>query len=117
MSLSRRPAEWFTIAIVVLSTAAFVACGSADNGESEPTTKQPRPDSQAGGGGAGGWTGQAAEVYSIAKKSCSAFPPKQVAGDLNLPSESDYVTIAEKFAAGYQPQFEQPAFEGCIDGL
>jgi hypothetical protein len=45
------------------------------------------------------------------------FPPSQIAKEYGLPASADPVSIAEAYADGYQPQFHQAAFEGCLDGL
>jgi len=48
------------------------------------------------------------DVYEAAVEACSAFPP--TAGETAIGA-------AEEYAAGYQAQFEQAAFEGCLDGF
>jgi hypothetical protein len=65
----------------------------------------------------GGFTGPQAKRYEEDREICGLFPPSKVARDLGLSASSDSVTIAEAYADGYQPQFHQAAFEGCLDGL
>jgi hypothetical protein len=48
------------------------------------------------------------DIYEAAVGACSAFPPR--AGETAIGA-------AEKYARGYQDQFEQAAFEGCLDGF
>lgn len=69
------------------------------------------------GSASGGFTGPQAKRYAEDREICGLFPPSKVARDLGLPANSDSVTIAEAYADGYQPQFRQAAFEGCLDGL
>jgi hypothetical protein len=63
------------------------------------------------------FTGAQAKRYQEDKELCGLFPPSKVARDLGLPAGSDPITIAEAYADGYQPQFHQAAFEGCLAGL
>ena len=63
------------------------------------------------------FTGAQAKRYQEDKELCGLFPPSKVARDLGLPASSDSITIAEAYADGYQPQFHQAAFEGCLAGL
>jgi hypothetical protein len=65
----------------------------------------------------GGFTGAQAKRYQEDKELCSLFPPSEIAREYGVPASSDPVTIAEAYADGYQPQFHQAAFEGCLDGL
>jgi hypothetical protein len=81
-----------------------------------PATEQPPADA-----GGGGFSGQAAENYDLAKVACGAFPPAKVARDLGLPVDGDTAVelgrIAERYARGYTGSNRQAAFEGCLDGL
>lgn len=48
------------------------------------------------------------DIYEAAVDACSAFPPR---------SGETAVGAAQEYAQGYQDQFEQAAFEGCLDGF
>jgi hypothetical protein len=90
--------------------------GNASGGSSSGGTSEP----QGGGGGqgSGGWTGVLAGTYKTAKLSCGAAGSVQeVAKELGLPASADTFTVAEEYSKGYQPEHQQPAFEGCLDGL
>ncbi len=58
-----------------------------------------------------------AKRYQEDREICGLFPPSQIAKEYGLPVSADPVSIAEAYADGYQPQFHQAAFEGCLDGL
>lgn len=64
-----------------------------------------------------GFTGAQAKRYQEDREICGLFPPSQIAKEYGLPASADPVSIAEAYADGYQPQFQQAAFEGCLDGL
>jgi hypothetical protein len=65
----------------------------------------------------GRFTGAQAKRYQEDKEICELFPASQVAKEYGLPPGSDPVTIAEAYADGYRPEFQQAALEGCLDGL
>jgi hypothetical protein len=72
----------------------------------------PAPDSSGGK-----FTGAQAKRYQEDREICGLFPSSQIAKEYGLPASADLVSIAEAYADGYQPQFHQAAFEGCLDGL
>lgn len=81
-----------------------------------PAEEHPPADADAGG-----FTGQDAENYDIAKTICGSFPPGKVARDLGLHVNGDtageLAEIAERYADDYRGPYRQAAFEGCLDGL
>jgi hypothetical protein len=72
----------------------------------------PEPDSSGGK-----FTGAQAKRYQEDREICGLFPSSRIAKEYGLPASADSVSIAEAYADGYQPQFHQAAFEGCLDGL
>ena len=75
---------------------------------------EPAPEPESSGGK---FTGAQAKRYQEDREICGLFPPSQIAKEYGLPASADPVSIAEAYADGYQPQFHQAAFEGCLDGL
>lgn len=82
--------------------------------EASKSQPEPAPEPESS---SGGFTGPQAKRYAEDREICGVFPASKVARDLGLPAGSDSVAIAEAYADGYQPQFHQAAFEGCLDGL
>jgi hypothetical protein len=42
---------------------------------------------------------------------------KDLGLNVDVGTSEGLAVIAEKFAAGYRPNFRQAVFEGCLDGL
>jgi hypothetical protein len=80
--------------------------------EAAKAESAPEPESSGGK-----LTGAQAKRYQEDREICGLFPPSQIAKEYGLPASADSVSIAEAYADGYQPQFHQAAFEGCLDGL
>lgn len=80
--------------------------------EAAKAKSAPKPESSGGK-----FTGAQAKRYQEDREICGLFPPSQIAKEYGLPASADPVSIAEAYADGYQPQFHQAAFEGCLDGL
>ena len=80
----------------------------------EAAKAEPAPEPESSGGK---FTGAQAKRYQEDFEICGLFPPSQIAKEYGLPASAGQVSIAEAYADGYQPQFHQAAFEGCLDGL
>jgi hypothetical protein len=80
----------------------------------EAAKAEPVPKPESSGGK---FTGAQAKRYQEDREICGLFPPSQIAKEYGLPASAGPVSIAEAYADGYQPQFHQAAFEGCLDGL
>lgn len=80
--------------------------------EAAKVESAPEPESSGGK-----FTGAQAKRYQEDREICGLFPLSQIAKEYGLPASADPVSIAEAYADGYQPQFRQAAFEGCLDGL
>lgn len=120
---------------VLIGTLVIAVAGCGDDGADEPSAAgQDSPESQSpaapeppaeeqppGNADAGGFTGQDAENYDIAKTVCASFPPGKVARDLGLNVNGDtameLAEIAERYADDYRGRYRQAAFEGCLHGL
>ena len=48
------------------------------------------------------------DIYDAAVDACEMFPPR---------GNEDPITAAEEYAEGYQDEFEQAAFDGCLEGF
>jgi hypothetical protein len=95
---------------VVSSTAPPVSTTTQSQSEtSSAETEEPAK--------AGGFTGQDARNYEMAKELCESFPPSQIAKEYGLSPHADLPSIAEGYAHGYRLAFRQGAFEGCLAGL
>jgi len=81
--------------------------------QSEPSP-EPEPEP---GEAPSKFKGQKAVRYESDYTVCSLFSPEQIAKEFGVPAGSDVVTIAEAAAEGYRPDFQQAAFEGCLDGM
>jgi hypothetical protein len=86
----------------------------AEERQGAQAKSEPEPESEPA---SGGFTGALAKRYQEDKELCGLFPASQIAKEYGVPAGADPVTIAEAYADGYQPQFHQAAFEGCLDGL
>lgn len=120
----------------LIATLSLLGCGGGDDSGNQEGA-QPKPlgsppaekedggkpvgsapgEKEGGGKAVAGFTGTDAENYEIAKMSCGAFSQEEVAKDLGMPASADAVEIAEEFASGYQPAYQQAVFEGCLAGL
>jgi hypothetical protein len=118
---------WLLTVVAVAVAIGIVACGGDDDaGEPpgpEPQAEEPARDPEPGPEpepepeAADGLRGQEAVIYEYARTFCRAFPEREVARDLGLAPDADPVSIAEAYAGGKSPQFQEAAFEGCLEGL
>ncbi len=104
---------------VALACLGLAACGGGD--EPNPAEREPTPSGEAPTL-PGEFAGQDRENYNSAREICGAFPAVRSARDLGLRNNrgrtaEELVEIAEKYAEGFRPNFQQAAFEGCLDGL
>jgi hypothetical protein len=113
------------LAVLALGLAG---CGRRGNRRAQqrgnaPESESPtRPDNEQHATSAGGgFTGQAAANYDIARTACGAFPPRKVAEDLGLQVDGDTAVelgqIAGRDARGYTGRNRQGHLQGCHDGL
>lgn len=101
--------------------AADNAPAAADPGVAQDTAKQ---DAAPSTGKASrysddpirGLTVTEREVYQEARIVCGLKSPRAVAADFGL-NTSDPVTIAQRYARGYEASVKQAAYEGCFTGL
>lgn len=104
--------------------AAFVlgACGSPQVDESPAAQESPTAEGVAQDGSSGKFSSETPpgflvspqEIYEQEKELCSLFTVKEIAKDYGV--AADPIAAAEAVAEGYQPPFQQAAFEGCLDG-
>lgn len=66
---------------------------------------------------AAGFSGKYEEAYELAIFACSNFPLERIAKEFHLSPSAGELEVAEAYADGYYGQFEQAAFEGCIEGI
>lgn len=105
----------------LIGTLAIAVAGCGDEEADEPSgagqdtreersppaqePKQPAEEQPPADPDGGGFTGQAAENYEMAKVVCGSFPPRKVASDLGLSVNGDTAEelgqIAERYARGY----------------
>ncbi len=66
---------------------------------------------------AAGFSGKYEEAYEVALFACGNFPLERIAKEFHLSPSAGEFEVAEAYAEGYYGQFEQAAFEGCIEGI
>ena len=64
-----------------------------------------------------GFSGKYEEAYEVALFACGNFPLERIAKEFHLSASAGELEVAEAYAEGYYGQFEQAAFEGCIEGI
>jgi hypothetical protein len=124
------------ILTAVVAMIVIAGCGGSD---SEPehhvgvnfdqtTMKQGEGEHRQGNGPAAevtiihgdstaGFTGKQQSRYVEDRAVCEVFPATQIAKQQGVPADSDWRTIALKYAEGFQPAFQRAAFEGCLAGI
>jgi predicted small lipoprotein YifL len=66
---------------------------------------------------AAGFSGKYEEAYEVALFACGNYPLERIAKEFHLSPSAGELEVAEAYADGYYGQFEQAAFEGCIEGI
>jgi hypothetical protein len=66
---------------------------------------------------AAGFTGKYEEAYEVALFSCGFYPLERIAKEFHISPSANELEVAEAYSDGYYGQFEQAAFEGCIEGI
>jgi hypothetical protein len=89
-----------------------------------PPKPKPKPKPKPATGAAA-WSDQVVSPYSSSKRDiyqqsrdvCGVFSAAQVAKEYKAESSSPVDAALAYSKATYQPVFQQPAFEGCLDGF
>lgn len=94
--------------------ALVAACGGSDD---SGTTSERSPTTEDTTGQVGqDKSATDAMNYGIAYDICEITPPEQIRDELGAVS-LDPVDLANAYADGYQEEFRQPNYEGCLDAL
>lgn len=99
---------------LVLTLVAAGACSSSDPGPE--STDDSFIDQDDAGDHNDGLLVTDQDVRDLATQVCSAVTPEAIARDYGVGS-TEPVALAEAYAAGYQPEVSQAAFEGCLAGI
>jgi hypothetical protein len=85
--------------------------------EEETHASKAKPKAKETPAQAAGFTGKYEEAYEVALFACGFYPLERIAKEFHISPSANEFEVAEAYADGYYGQFEQAAFEGCIEGI
>lgn len=120
------------IGIFVIASVIFVVATNADPPASERAVPGalPSPGGSQGNTGGGGndggafarrypgldkWQGQSGQIYRDNVDICAVYTVKEVAAEYGV--AADPVSAAQAASLDYDGRYQQPAFEGCLQGF